>query len=135
MASLQTCCYIEYYRNCIYDEIGFNKIPDEILRHLVITGVSQPSSKLATTEYLKSYYDEDVDLNHIYRYMEKGVERLRTAYANGTLSKDKISEDVAWDGLKGLSALGKAHWKCVRCFTSRKNVLKHISASALWLTK
>ncbi len=37
--------------------------------------------------------------------------------------------------LKGLFALGKAHWKCVRCFTSRKNVLKHTSASALWLTK
>ena len=28
-------------------------------------------SKLATVEYLKSYYDEDVDLNHIYRYMDK----------------------------------------------------------------
>lgn len=57
--------------NSIYDEIGFNKIPDEILRHLVIARVTQPSSKLATTEYLKSYYDEDVDLNHIYRYMDK----------------------------------------------------------------
>lgn len=57
--------------NCIYDEIGFNKIHDEILRHLVIARVSQPSSKLATTEYLKSYYDEDVDLNHIYRYMDR----------------------------------------------------------------
>ena len=55
----------------IYDDIGFNRIPDEVLRHLVIARVSQPGSKLATTEYLKSYYDEDVDLNHIYRYMDK----------------------------------------------------------------
>ncbi|GHS91745.1 hypothetical protein FACS1894174_05130 [Bacteroidia bacterium] len=55
----------------IYDDIGFNRIPDEILRHLVIARVSQPASKLATTEYLKSYYDEDVDLNHVYRYMDK----------------------------------------------------------------
>lgn len=55
----------------IYDNIGFNQIPDEILRHLVIARVSQPASKLATTEYLKSYYDEDIDLNHIYRYMDK----------------------------------------------------------------
>jgi len=55
----------------VYDSIGFNCIPDEILRHLVIARVSEPSSKLATTEYLKSYYDEDVDLNHIYRYMDK----------------------------------------------------------------
>lgn len=57
--------------DCIYDDIGFNRIPDEILRHLVIARVSQPASKLATTEYLKSYYDEDIDLNHIYRYMDK----------------------------------------------------------------
>jgi transposase len=57
--------------NLIYDNIGFNRISDEILRHLVIARVSQPMSKLATTEYLKSHYDQDVDLNHIYRYMDK----------------------------------------------------------------
>ena len=55
----------------VYDSMGFNSIPDEILRHLVIARVSQPKSKLATVDYLKSYYDEDVDLNHIYRYMDK----------------------------------------------------------------
>ena len=55
----------------VYDSIGFNCIPDEILRHIVIARVSQPKSKLATVDYLKSYYDEDVDLNHIYRYMDK----------------------------------------------------------------
>ena len=55
----------------IYDSIGFNRIHDDALRHLVIARVSQPMSKLATVEYLKSYYDEDVDLNQIYRYMDK----------------------------------------------------------------
>ena len=57
--------------NQVYDSIGFNRIPDEILRHLVIARVSQPKSKLATVDYLKSYYDEDVDFNNIYRYMDK----------------------------------------------------------------
>ena len=55
----------------VYDSIGFDRIPDEILKHLVIARISQPSSKLATQEYLKSYYDEDVDLSNIYRYMDK----------------------------------------------------------------
>ena len=55
----------------IYVGIGFDRIPDDILRHLVIARVSQPRSKLATVDYLKSYYDEDLDLNHIYRYMDK----------------------------------------------------------------
>ena len=50
--------------NQFYDNIGFNLIADEIFRHLVIARVSQPMSKLATTEYLKSHYDQDVDLNH-----------------------------------------------------------------------
>ena len=57
--------------NQVYDNIGFNLIDDEILRHLVIARVSQPMSKLATTEYLESHYDQDVDLIHIYRYMDE----------------------------------------------------------------
>lgn len=55
----------------IYDSIGFGRIHDDILRHLVIARVAQPMSKLATVDYLKSYYDEDVDLSRIYRYMDK----------------------------------------------------------------
>ena len=55
----------------IYDEIGFNVIDDDVLRHLVIARLSHPRSKLATVEYLKSYYDEDVNLDRIYDYMDK----------------------------------------------------------------
>lgn len=55
----------------VYDHIGFNQIPDEVLRHLVIARISQPSSKLATVSYLRSYYKEDIDLSCIYRYMDK----------------------------------------------------------------
>lgn len=55
----------------IYDEIGFNAITDEVLRHLVLARLSQPRSKLATVDYLKSYYDEDVNLDRIYNYMDK----------------------------------------------------------------
>lgn len=32
--------------DCIYDNIGFNCIPDEILRHLVIARVSQPARRI-----------------------------------------------------------------------------------------
>lgn len=55
----------------IYDSIGFGAIEDEILRHLVIARVCQPQSKVATVEYLKSCFDEDVQLHSIYRYMDK----------------------------------------------------------------
>ena len=55
----------------IYDEVGFGDLGDDVLRHLVIARICQPSSKLATVEYLKSYYDEDVAYWHIYRYMDR----------------------------------------------------------------
>lgn len=55
----------------VYDSIGFDRIPDAILRHLVVARLCQPMSKMATVEYLKSHFDEDVDLCKIYRYLDK----------------------------------------------------------------
>ena len=57
--------------NPIYDSIGFNRIPDEMLRHLVIARICQPMSKLATVDYLKSHFAEDTSLDRIYYYMDK----------------------------------------------------------------
>ena len=34
----------------LFDEIGFNKIKDELFRHLVITRLAYPVSKLKTTD-------------------------------------------------------------------------------------
>lgn len=61
----------------LYDEIGFNAVNDDVLRHLVMARLSQPRSKLATVEYLKSYFDEDVNLDKIYNYMDKLYDRQR----------------------------------------------------------
>ena len=55
----------------VYDEIGFGSIGDDILRHLAIARVCQPMSKVSSADYLKSYFDEDVRLHNIYRYMDK----------------------------------------------------------------
>lgn len=57
--------------NSIYDRIGFNAIDDDTLRHLAVARVCQPMSKVATVDYLKSYFDEDVRLHNIYRYMDR----------------------------------------------------------------
>lgn len=55
----------------VFRLIGFDGIDDDILKHLVIARISQPSSKAGTVEYLKSYFDEDVELHKIYRYLDK----------------------------------------------------------------
>ncbi|MBP8993895.1 MAG: IS1634 family transposase [Bacteroidales bacterium] len=54
----------------VFNLIGFDHIEDDIFRHLVVARISQPLSKAATVEYLKSYFDEDVKLHNIYRYLD-----------------------------------------------------------------
>jgi len=57
--------------NQVYHLIGFDTIEDEILKQLVIARLCQPSSKSGTVAYLKSYFDEDVELHKIYRYLDR----------------------------------------------------------------
>ena len=57
--------------NQVFKIIGFDAIEDELLKQLVIARLSQPMSKLATVGYLKSHFDEDVQLYRIYRYLDK----------------------------------------------------------------
>lgn len=55
----------------IYKRIGFDKIDDQILKHLAVARLSQPMSKAATVDYLKSHFEEDINLSQIYRYLDK----------------------------------------------------------------
>ncbi len=57
--------------NPVITNIGFDKINDDILKHLVISRICKPQSKVATVDYLKSYFDEDIELYKIYRYLDK----------------------------------------------------------------
>jgi transposase len=56
--------------NRVYRMIGFDRVKDTVLKELVIARICQPGSKAATVEYLKSHFDEDIDLNKIYRYLD-----------------------------------------------------------------
>ena len=55
----------------VYALIGFDNVHDDVLKHLVIARLCQPSSKSGTVDYLKSYFDEDIQLSKIYRYLDK----------------------------------------------------------------
>ena len=55
----------------IYDQIGFNQIEDDLFRHLVITRLIYPSSKLKTIDYLQKYMGLSYDKDKIYRYLDK----------------------------------------------------------------
>jgi len=70
----------------LFDRIGFNAVKDEMFRHLVITRLVYPVSKLKTVDYLYRYQGITVQPDAIYRFLDK----LRDRY------KDKV-ERIAFD--------------------------------------
>lgn len=55
----------------LFDEIGFNTIKDELFRHLVLTRLCYPVSKLKTVDYLFKYKGLSIDVESVYRYLDK----------------------------------------------------------------
>lgn len=56
----------------IYHRIGYDLIQDdEYFRHLVLSRIMRPGSKLSTSDYLRRYLQVDLPVGRIYRYMDK----------------------------------------------------------------
>ncbi len=55
----------------IYNAIGFNHVESDLFRHLVITRLYQPGSKLKTIDYLQRFLGIDKDISEIYRFLDK----------------------------------------------------------------
>lgn len=55
----------------IFDSIGFLAVDDAIFRQLVLSRLTNPASKLKTSDYLGKYHDLDYPVQQIYRYMDK----------------------------------------------------------------
>lgn len=61
----------------IFDRIGFNAIPDELFRHIVIARLAYPVSKLKTTDYLQRYRNISVDIDTVYRFLDRLNEKYK----------------------------------------------------------
>ncbi|MBK5245022.1 MAG: hypothetical protein JJE18_08390 [Eubacteriaceae bacterium] len=55
----------------IYDFIGYNQVDEKLFRHLVVARLAFPLSKLKTIEYLYRYQGVILDLNTVYRFLDK----------------------------------------------------------------
>jgi len=55
----------------IYDFIGFDQINEDMFRHLVISRMAFPLSKLKTIDYLYRYQGVMLDIDSIYRFLDK----------------------------------------------------------------
>jgi transposase len=55
----------------IFDYIGFNSVGEDLFRHLVISRLAFPLSKLKTIEYLYRYQGVMLDIDVVYRFLDK----------------------------------------------------------------
>lgn len=62
----------------IYDYIGFNAIQEDMFRHIVISRIAFPLSKLKTLEYLYRYQGISLDIDALYRFLDKLNNKLKT---------------------------------------------------------
>jgi transposase len=61
----------------IFDEIGFGAINERLFRLLVFSRICFPVSKLKTTDYLLKYHLIEVDVDQIYRYLDKLIRKQK----------------------------------------------------------
>lgn len=61
----------------IFDYIGFNRVDEELFRHLVISRLAFPPSKLKTIEYLYRYQGVRLNIDAVYRFLDKLNTRLK----------------------------------------------------------
>lgn len=55
----------------IFNQIGFNTISDDLFKQLVIARLCFPASKLKTTDLLSKYQFLNIDVQQVYRYLDK----------------------------------------------------------------
>lgn len=61
----------------IYDGIGFNAITEELFRHLVISRLAFPLSKLKTIDYLYRFQGITLEISSVYRFLDKLNDKLK----------------------------------------------------------
>jgi transposase len=61
----------------IYDYIGFDAIKENLFRHLVISRIAFPLSKLKTIDYLYRYQGTNLDIDAVYRFLDKLNDKLK----------------------------------------------------------
>jgi hypothetical protein len=61
----------------IYDSIGFGEIQEELFRHLVLARLAFPLSKLKTIDYLYRFQGVTLDIDCVYRFLDKLNNQLK----------------------------------------------------------
>ena len=73
----------------IYNKIGFNEIEADLFRHLVISRLAFPLSKLKTIDYLYRYQGISLNINTVYRFLDKINSQLKSKVEQITFKHTK----------------------------------------------
>jgi transposase len=73
----------------IFDFIGYNSIKESLFRHLVITRLVYPGSKLKTIEYLQRYQNLEISIDSIYRFLDTLQSKLKEQVENISFARTK----------------------------------------------
>ncbi len=105
----------------IFDQIGFNKIKDELFRYLVITRLVYPVSKLKTVDYLYKYKGISFNIDKVYRYLDKlhdqqirVVQQIGYRYALDVLQAELFFTMLLLYTLKQKMKMTYVKWDLVR---------------------
>lgn len=78
--------FVYRFLSSAYDKLGFNTLPDELIKDLVIARIYAPSSKRETREILSELFDRHWSLTTIYRHVKKGMENgLKENFQNALI--------------------------------------------------
>ncbi|MEJ0103140.1 MAG: IS1634 family transposase [Bacteroidota bacterium] len=62
---------VELILGKLFNGIGFNQIKEPLFRHLVLSRICYPGSKLKTVEYLLRHHQLFYEIDAVYRYLDK----------------------------------------------------------------
>lgn len=81
----------------LFDEIGFNVIPERMFRDIVIARLVYPTSKLKTVDYLYRYHGKTVLPDQVYRFLDRlnkdysqKVQRIAYQYTRKILKRISV---------------------------------------------
>lgn len=88
---------VELLLGRIYNEIGFDQIDSPLFKPLVLSRIESPSSKLKTTDYLFKYHSMSIDVEAIYRYMDKlyNNQKEKVQQISYDHTKEILGEDIS----------------------------------------
>jgi transposase len=74
----------------IFDFIGYNQVQEDLFRHLVISRLAYPLSKLKTIDYLYRFQGVTIDINSVYRFLDRLNSELKNQVEQIAYSRTKV---------------------------------------------